>query len=140
MTRHADQPPPTGKIKDAVETVTARTARAWIVRMLRWGAGAGNLDFFASLLEEIGLRISREVVGAHGEWLAARGYLNISRFESVTVYRLTRRGDELGRGIIVDEGVAPISLTDVEDDEALVASNRAPRPPVLAAADAVDEP
>lgn len=129
MTKCSDQPLSVRTITDAAENATAKATRAWVMRMLRWGAGASNIDFLTNLLEEIGLRTSREVVSGHGEWLAERGYLTISHFESVTVYRLTRQGDELGRGIIIDEGVMAISLADVEDDEAVVISTRAPGPP-----------
>jgi len=129
MTKCADQPLTVRILKDAAKTVTAKVTRTWMVRMLRWRAGAGNIDFLTTLLEELGLRTSREAVRGHGEWLAERGYLTISHFESVTVYRLTRQGDELGRGIIIDEGVMAISLADVEDDEAVVISTRAPGPP-----------
>ena len=59
------------------------------------GGGAGNIDLLTTLLEELGLRTSREAVRGHGEWLAERGYLTVSHFESVTVYRLTRQSDQI---------------------------------------------
>jgi hypothetical protein len=41
-----------------------------------------------------------------------------------TVYELTKLGDEVAQGVIVDEEVAAILLADVAADDALIASIR----------------
>lgn len=92
--------------------------------MLRWGAGASNSDLLTGLLDRIGLRQSRRVVEEQGAWLASRGYLVTRQFEMVTVYELTRLGDEVARALVVDEGVGPIQLADVLADEQLIGSGR----------------
>ena len=99
--------------------------------MLRWGAGASNADLLLGLLDEIGMRHSRRFIEQQGEWLASRDYLAISQFEMVTVYRLTRSGDEVDRGVVTDEGFYRIALADVIADELViksVRSNEAPAP------------
>lgn len=109
---------------EAAEEATIKAARGWILRMLRWGAGASNADLIISLLDQIGLRQSRRFVEEQGEWLASRGYLATRQFEMVTVYELTRVGDEVARGLVMDEGIAAIQLADVLADEKLIKSFR----------------
>ena len=109
---------------EAAEDITIRVVRAWLLRMLRWGAGASNSDLLTGLLDRIGLRQSRRVVEEQGAWLASRGYLVTRQFEMVTVYELTRLGDEVARALVVDEGVGPIQLADVLADEQLIGSGR----------------
>lgn len=112
-----------GLVEIASET-TARNLRAWFLRMLRWGAGASNADMITGLMGDIGLRQSRRLIEAHGEWLAARGYLAIKQFEMATVYELTRLGDEVARGVVVDDEIAAILLADVAAEDTLIASMR----------------
>ncbi|PZR31076.1 hypothetical protein [Caulobacter segnis] len=114
---------------EAATAATNRSVRAWILRLLRWGAGASNSETLTGLLETIGLRLPRATVEIQGQWLAARGYVRIKQFEHVSVYELTRLGDEVGRGVVVDPEVTPIRLADVEDDEAVLAAVRAPPRP-----------
>ncbi len=58
-------------------------------------------------------------------WLADQGYLRIEVFEITTAYRLTRLGDDVARGIVVNAGVGPIRLRDVEADETVIGGLRA---------------
>lgn len=116
---------------EAAAVATDRSVRAWMLRLLRWGAGASNSESLTNLLEAIGLRHPRAVVEAHGEWLGTRGYVRLERFEHVHVYELTRLGDEVGRGLVVDADVAPIRLADVADDEAVLFSLRSPSKPLV---------
>jgi hypothetical protein len=114
---------PAELVEAAGETFDQAT-RAWMLRVLRWGAGAGNASLVTHLLDQIGLKLPRATVEAHGRWLAARDYVEVRSFDRVTVYELTRLGDELARGLFVDDGVATISLADVADDEFVLASVR----------------
>lgn len=128
----------TAALLKAADEVTTKAVRAWMLRMLRWGAGSGNAELLLGLLDEIGLRHSRRFVEQQGEWLASRGYLAISQFEMVTVYRLTRAGDEMARGVVTDEGVSAIALADVIADDMViksVRSNEAPARPAAAPAE-----
>lgn len=109
---------------EVVSGSTTRTLRAWFLRMLRWGAGASNADMITSLMSDIGLRQSRRLVEAQGEWLAAREYLVIKQLEMATVYELTRLGDEVAKGVVVAEEVAAILLAAASDDDKLIASIR----------------
>ena len=109
---------------EAAEQATARAARGWLLRMLRWGGGASNADLVVELLDRIGMRHSRRFVVEQGDWLASRGYLITRQFEMVIVYELTRIGDEVARAVVVDEGVGPIQLADVSADEVVIKSSR----------------
>jgi len=111
-------------LKSAQEA-TVRVARAWLLRFLRWGGGASNRLLVGVLFEDIGLRLSHATVDECAAWLADQGYIRIEVFEITTAYRLTRLGDDVARGIVVNPGVEPIRLCDVEADETVINGLRA---------------
>jgi len=113
------------RLLESAREQTLKTSRAWFLRFLRWGAGASNSQLVGVLFEDIGLRLSHATVQACGAWLSEQGYLRIEVFEMATVYRLTRLGDDVARGLVVDDGVGAIGLCDVEADEIVIRGLRA---------------
>lgn len=94
-----------------------RSARSWTLRFLRVLAGKMNADLLATLLEATGHRLAYADVLSCGEWLAERGYIKLGDFEGLPIYTLTRLGDDAGRGVVTDPGLATISVGDAEDDD-----------------------
>lgn len=94
-----------------------RSARSWTLRFLRMLAGKMNADLLATLLEGTGHRLAYTEVLACGEWLAERGYIKLGDFEGLPIYTLTRLGDDAGRGVAIDPGLASIRVSDAENDD-----------------------
>lgn len=92
--------------------------------MLRWGAGASNLGLLTSLLTQVGVRQTHDFVQTQGQWLAQNGYVETKMFDKTVVYELTRLGDEVARGLVLDPGVEAVQLADVADDELVMSSLR----------------
>lgn len=113
------------QLLETARDATVRVARAWFLRFLRWGGGASNKILVGVLFEEVGLRLSHATMDECAAWLADQGYVRIEVFEIATAYRLTRLGDDVARGIVVDPGVEPIRLCDVEADETVIGGLRA---------------
>ena len=90
----------------SLKDLLASDRRLVILRFLHEDAGyALNTSVLQAALDSIGHAVSRDCVETDCAWLEEQGLVTLERIESVTVVRLTPRGDDVATGRAYVPGV-----------------------------------